>query len=63
MTSKAVAREYKYNGNTCGERRHTFGTHLTHGGQKRHKVLGSLSISRPRFHVLSSNFGLIILQE
>lgn len=26
MTTKAVAREYKYDGNTCSEGRHTFDT-------------------------------------
>lgn len=37
---KAVAREDKYSGNVVKE-----GTCLTHRGQNRHKMLGSLSIS------------------
>lgn len=51
--------EYIYNGNICSERRYTFGRERD---TKSHKVLGSLSIIQSRFHVLHSNFGLVILQ-
>lgn len=59
MTTKEVAREYKYNGNTCGERRHTFDTQRA----KKTQNARITKYCRPRFHVLSSNFGLVILQE
>lgn len=42
--------EYKYNGNIPSERRYTF-----YGGGGNPQTLGSLSIIRPRFHVLSAN--------